>query len=262
MPQYDYDYSSLPLMGSPGTTEPSRDITIPNALRAQVTNLEYNGITTDGSYSLTIVGDDGSSATSDAFAAVSQTAAQICAGIVAGCLSNPTFAGLISGAEVATTDNVVVSFLARGVEYTVTANVPGSAPTQSNTTEAGYTEVSLGIILQADSTGGYTTTYTDAALALGVVIRNDDIVQPLHLSSVEGYTGPTQMTLRQQGTVVVDVASGVTVYRGNKAYFNPTTKKWSNATTGSHVLVEGAQWRTGATGPAKAVVYVQLPSET
>jgi hypothetical protein len=200
MPQFDYDYDGLPLAGSPGTTEPSRDITIQNVLRAQVTNLEYNGITTDGDYSLTIVGDDGSSATSDVFAAVSKTAAQICAGIVAGCLSNPT--------------------------------------------------------------GGYTTSYTDAALALGVVIRNSDICQPLHLSSVEGYTGPTQMTLRQEGTVVVDVASGVTVYRGNKVYFNPTTKKWSNASSGSHVLVEGAQWRTGATGPAKAVAFVQLPSET
>jgi hypothetical protein len=262
MPQYDYDYDGLPLAGSPGTTEPSRDITIQNVLRAQVTNLEYNGITTDGDYSLTIVGDDGSSATSDVFAAVSKTAAQICAGVAAGCLSNPTFAGLISGAVVITTDNVEVSFQARGVEYEVTANVPGSAPTQSNTTTAGYTEVSLGIILQADSTGGYTTSYTDAALALGVVVRNSDICQPLHLSSVEGYTGPTQMTLRQEGTVVVDVASGVTVYRGNKVYFNPTTKKWSNASSGSHVLVEGAQWRTGATGPAKAVVFVQLPSET
>jgi hypothetical protein len=254
MPQYDYDYSDLPLDGSPGTTEPSRDITIPNVLRAQVTNLEYNGVTTDGAYSLTIVGDDGSSATSDPFTASSSTAAQICAGVAAGCLSNPTFAGLISGAIVITTDNVEVSFLARGVTYTVTATSPSTGPTQSNTTTAGYTEVSLGIILQADSTGGYTTSYTDAALALGVTIRNADIAQPLHLSSVAGYTGPTQMTLRQQGTVCVN--------RGNKAYFNPTTKMWSNASSGSHVLVEGAQWRTGATGPAKAIVFVQLPSET
>jgi hypothetical protein len=260
MPQFDYDYESLGLVGSPGTNEVCNDFTIENTLRAQVTNLEYNGVTTDGDYSLTIVGDDGSSATSDVFAAVSKTAAQICAGVAAGCLSNPTFAGLITGAVVATTDNVIVSFAARGVVYVVTATCPSTGPTQSNTTTAGYTEISVGIILQADTAGGFTTSYTDGALALGVTIRNSDIVQPLHLSSVSGYTGPCQMTVRNLGTVIVTVASGVTVLRGEKAYFNPTAKTWSNVTTGSHVLVENGQWRTS--GTSKQRVWINLPSES
>jgi hypothetical protein len=262
MTQYSYEYDEMGLIGTVCTLEPHDIISVPNTLRAQVTNLEYNGVTTDGSYSLTVVGDDGSSATSDPFVAVSKTAAQICAGVVAGCISNPTFAGLITdtGAVVATTDNVIISFVARGVTYVVTATCPSTGPTQSNTTTAGYTEISIGVILQADGSGGFTTTYTDAALALGVTIRNSDVVQPLLPSSVSGYTGPTTMAVMSMGATPVTVAAGVTVYRGEKVYFNPTAKTWSNVTTGSHVLVEGAQWRTS--GTTKQRVWVRLPSET
>lgn len=261
MPQFDFNYEDLGLVGSIGTAELRNIISIENPLRAQVTNLEYNGITTDGSYSLTAVGSDGSSATSDPFVASSNTAAQICAGVVAGCFSNPAFAGLIADAEVLTTDNVAVSFQAPGVEFVVTPTVPGSAPTQSNTTTAGYTEVALGIILQADGAGGWTTTYTDAALALGVVVRAEsELIQPIIPNTVAGYTGPCMLPVMSMGSTLVNVASGITVLRGQKAYFNGTAKTWSNVTTGSHVLVEGAQWRTS--GTTKQRVYVRFPSET
>ena len=262
MTQYTYDYDDIGLVGTIGTSGVTNTISIPNVLRAQVTNLEYNGVTTDGAYSLTVLGSDGSSATSDPFTASSNTAAQICAGIVAKCIATPAFAGLITatGAVVATTDNVIISFATPGVTYDVTATCPSTGPTQSNTTTAGYTEIPLGVILQADTAGGFTTTYTDAALALGVTVRNVDVVQPLLPSSVSGYTGPTMMTLVTMGVINVTVASGITVLRGEKVYFNPTAQTWSNVTTGSHVLVEAAQWRT--TGTLKQRVWVNLPSET
>lgn len=260
MTQFSYEYESLGLVGSICTTEPHDIISIPNPLRAQVTNLEYNGITTDGDYTVTAVGSDGSSFTSDPFTASSNTAAQIVAGIAAKILATPQAAGLVSGAVVVTTDNLEISFAARGVTYIVTTDSPGSEPTQSNTTTAGYTEVAVGIILQADGSGGFTTTYTDASLALGVTIRNVDQVQPLLPSTVTGYTGPATMAVMAMGATPVDVAAGVSVLRGQKAYFNSTAKTWSNATTGSHVLVEGAQWRTS--GTTKQRVWVRLPSET
>jgi hypothetical protein len=257
VPQYNYDYPNA-IVGQIGTQFPADTISTLNPLRAQVTNLEYNGITTDGAYSLTIVGDDGSSATSDPFTASSNTAAQICAGIVAGCYSNPEFAGLIASAAVATTDNVVVSFANNGVTYVVTPTVPGSAPTQTNSTTAGYTEVAIGIILQA-SGGSFTTTYTDASLALGVTVRNAALVQGLD-NGADSYDGPSMMTLMRRGEVWVNVMPGITVAIGEKVYFEPVGKTWSNVTTGSHVLVEGAQWRTAGTSIQR--VFVQLPSET
>jgi hypothetical protein len=260
MSQFDYDYPSNGMVGQLASSGRARVITIHNPLRAQVTNLEYNAITTDGAYSLTIEGSDGSSATSDVFTASSNTAAQICAGIVAGCLSDPEFAGLISNAQVITTDNVEITFAAPGVEYTVTANVPGSAPTQNNTTTAGYTRIAPGIILQANGSGGFSTTYSDAALALGVVLRNADMFASLSSPASVGYEGPAEMGCLQYGEVAVEVASGVTVSKGNKAYFNSTTKTWSNVTAGSHVLVEGAQWQTSGTGIQR--VFVNLPSES
>lgn len=259
MTQFSYDYDSMGLVGTVATLEPHDIISIPNVLRAQVTNLEYNGVTTDGDYSITVVGDDGSSATSDTFTASSNTAAQIVAGLVTKCTNTPSTAGLFSAA-LATTDNLVLTFFAAGVTYTVTATCPSTGPTQSNTTTAGYTEIPIGVILQADGSGGFTTTYTDAAVALGVTIRNADIVQPLLPSSVSGYTGPTTMAVMSMGATIVDIAAGVTVYRGDKVYFNPTAKTWSNASSGSHVLVEGAQWRTS--GTSKQRVWVRLPSET
>jgi len=260
MSQFSYEYPAGGMVGQQGSYSPARIISIVNPLRAQVTNLEYNGITTDGNYSLTIDGSDGSSATSDVFAASSNTAAQICAGIVAGCLSDPAFAGLILTAAVATTDNVVASFAAPGVTYTVTANVPGSAPTQSNTTTAGYASISPGIILQSDTLGGFTTSYSDAALAFGVVLRNTDLIASLSAPNTVGYEGAAIMGVLGYGDVNVQVASGVSVLKGNKAYFNGTTKTWSNVTTGSHVLVEGAQWQTSGTGIQR--VFVNLPSES
>lgn len=259
MVQFNYDPPRA-MVGQFSTMEPHDLISVENPLRAQVTNLEFNGITTDGNYSLTIQGTDGSSATSDAFAASSNSAAQICAGIVAGCLSSPAFAGLISGASVVTTDNVELQFAARGVVYTVTANVPGSAPTQSNTTTAGYSEIPLGALLQSDGAGGFTTSYNDAALALGIVVRGVDLVQPLIADGVTGYTGPCMIPVLAMGAAELRVVSGVSVLRGQKVYYNGTNKTYSNATTGSHVLVEGAQWRTSGSGIQRA--WVRLPSET
>lgn len=260
MTQFSFTYEGVGLVGSIATAEPRDIISVENPLRAQVTNLEYNGITTDGDYSLTIVGSDGSSATSDVFAASSNTAAQICAGIVDGCFSSPVFAGLIEDAEVVTTDNVLLSFAAAGVTYVVTANVPGSAPTQSNSTTAGFTDIEPGIILQADGSGGWTTSYSDAALALGVVVRADsELLQPNIPSTALGY-GPSMLPVMAMGAVNVRVATGVTVLRGQKAYFNSTARTWSNASSGSHVLVEGAQWRTSGTSLQR--VWVRLPSET
>ena len=260
MSQFAYDYPANGMVGQQGSYSPCRVISITNPLRAQVTNLEYNGITTDGDYSLTVAGSDGSSATSDAFTASTSTAAAICAGIVAGCLSNPAFAGLISGAQVLTTDNVEVSFLAGGVTYTVTPNSPGSDPTQSNTTTAGYTRIAPGIILQADGSGGFTASYSDASLAFGVVLRNADLFASLSEPASVGYEGAAIMGVLGYCDVNVQVASGVTVSKGNKVYFNGTTATWSNATTGSHVLVEGAQWQTSGTGIQRT--FINLPSES
>lgn len=259
MSQFNYEYP-LGQVGQVANYAPNGIRTITNPLRAQVTNLEYNGITTDGDYSLTFVGSDGSSATSDVFAASGSTAAQICAGIVAGVLSNAESRGLVSAAAVVTTDNVEVTFQKGGVIFTVTPNVPGAAPTQSNTTSAGYTLVSPGVILQADGSGGFTTTYTDGALAFGVTCRNADFVNLTDSTAGSGFDGPTEIGVLYMGNVYVQVASGVTVSKGNKVYFNPTAATWSNATTGSHVLVEGSQWQT--TGTGIQITSIRLPSET
>ena len=68
------------------------------------------------------------------------------------------------------------------------------------------------------------------------------------------------LPVARKGTVQVDVAAGVSVIKRQRAYFNGTTGTWSNASTGSHVLVPGSFWESSGTGVQD--VYFNLPTET
>jgi hypothetical protein len=259
MGQQSYTYPANGMVGQLGASGPNRIITVSNPLRAQTTNLEYNGITTDGSYQVHYSGTDGSSGSSVAFVASSNTAAQICAGVAAGINASPSFAGVTNTATVITTDNVLIPFVAPGIVYTLTFTSPGSSPTQSNTVTAGYTNVAPGIILQSLA-GSFTVTYSDAKLAYGVTVRNADMVQPLDYSGIIGWSGPSEVGCLAMGEIPVQVVSGVSVLKGETAYFDPSNATWSNTTTGSSVLVENSMWMTSGTGVQR--VFVNFPSST
>jgi hypothetical protein len=260
MPQYSFS-DPTPLAGTLaycGGPDPDL-IEIFNPLRVQIGDIDVDGTTTDGTYVLTATGSDGSSFTAS-YTAASKSAAQIAAGWAAAINEGIVSRGFAT-ATVHDTDQFSIAHVAPGVKYTYALSGPSGPDVLSNVQEAGYADVPVGIILQADGSGGFTTTYTDAALALGVTIRNSNLVQSYDPNSTEqGYSGPSMMTLVASGYVKVQVAAGVTVARGNKVYFNSTTETWSNATTGSHVLVEGAQWQTSGTGVQ--IARVRFPSET
>lgn len=257
--QFSYDYpNGLP--GQIGTYASDDVASIANPLLAQITNVDMDGGTANGVYTVQAVGADGSSA-SASFTASSNTAAQIAAGLVAAILADPEFAGLVSAAAVVNTDQLNITFQREGVDFVVSmASDPSAGIIITTSQAAGSADIEPGVILQANGSGGFTTTYSDASLALGVVIRNADLCQPLSNNALAGFDGPSMMSLLRRGEVYVRVAAGVSVSRGNKAYFNSTAKTWSNSTGGSHVLVEGAQWQESGSGVRR--VFVNLPSET
>lgn len=261
MSQYSYSYPNGQV-GQCGTYATGDIMSVENPLNAQVDTIDINGGTTDGDYTLQAVLPGSGFTVSATFTASGNTANEIAAGLAAAINADPDFRGVASSAYSAG-DSFPLTFLKAGVAFTVTfSSDPSSGALVTAVTAAGYTQVAPGIILQADGSGGFTTTYSDAALAFGVTLRNADLVQPLQSNpaAATGYDGPSEMGVLRRGEVYVQVASGVSVDKGDKAYFNGTAGTWSNVTTGSHVLVEGAQWATSGSGVQR--VFVNLPSET
>ena len=241
-----------------------RTVSLRNVRRAQVVNADVNSTTTDGTYTLECYDPTGIELLASAsYVASSKTAAQIAAGVVAAVLADAEWRGLITACAVVNTDQLDTTFglQANDLNYVVRwgSATPSGPTTPTNSTSAGLTRVALGRILQADGSGGWTTTYSDAALARGVTFYQGPSMQPEDLTLAPSI-GDADFAVLAHGSIDVAVASGVTVSAGNKAYYNSTANTWSNATTGSHVLVEGAQWLT--TGTTVQTVFVNLPSET
>jgi len=260
MPQYDFnDPSPLPgTLAQCGGPAPEI-ISVANPLLAQIGDIDVNGATTDGTYTLAALGTDGSGF-SVSFVAASKTAAEIAAGLAAA-INNGIVSRGLAFAEVHDTDQFSIAHTAGGVTYAYTLGGPAGPVVLANIQDAGYSVVPVGVILQADGSGGFSLTYSDAALALGIVMRSANLLLPSDPNQgVGGYDGPCFMDVLAIGNAHVRVAGGVTVMRGQKVYFNSTTRTWSNVTTNSHVLVEGAQWQTSGAGVQ--AVRVRLPSET
>jgi hypothetical protein len=241
-----------------------RTVSLRNTRTAQVVNWDINGGTADGTYTIECYDPTGVELLATAsYVASSKTAAQIAAGVVAAVLANSEWRGLITACAVVNTDQLDTTFglNANDLNYVVRkSSATPSGPTDpTNSTSAGLTRVALGRVLQSDGSGGWTTTYSDASLAFGVTGYQGVARQPDDLTLAPSI-GDADFAVVAHGTIDVAIASGVTVSKGNKAYYNSTANTWSNSSSGSHVLVEGAQWQT--TGTTVQTVFVNLPSET
>lgn len=257
MPQFSYTYPAGQA-GQIGTYATADLISVLNPLGRQTTNYDVDSTTTNGTYGLTAVGANGSTATAS-FVASGLSAAQIAAGVAAAILADPSFRSLVLSATVVNTDQVDIVFQQAGMVYTVTAIAGApSGPDITTSVAAGYSTIPLGVILQSNTTGGFTTAYSDGTLALGVTAINADLVLPFDGLGPYGYSGPAEMCLVRTGEIYVQVAPTVSVDKGDLAFFNGTTQTWSNVSSGSHVAVIGAMWCTSGTGIQR--VFVRLPT--
>ena len=261
MPQLTYDNPTL----KAGIAQHiERLVSLRNTRTVQVVNWDINSGTTDGTYTINLYDPTGVDLLASAsFVASSNTAAQIAAGVVAAILADQEWRGFVSACAVVNTDQLNITFRLQqhNVNYVVRkSTATPSGPTDpTNSTNAGLTRIGIGRILQSSGSGAFSTTYSDAAMALGVTYRSPAAEQPDDFANPVSI-GDADFNVIARGTVSVTVADGVTVYQGDKVYYNSTAVTYSNASSGSHVLVEGAQWQTS--GTSVQVVYVNLPSET
>lgn len=256
MTQLDYTFTNGQA-GTPGAN--AQIVSVPNPVALGSSDLDINAGADDGDYTVGLyVGTTKLAAAT--FAASSNTAAQIAAGITAAILAEPTFSGYVKSAAVHDTDETLITYLDPSLNlYLVIEADPSTDLLVDNTAPAPKT-VLLGQILQADGAGGWTLTYTDASLALGAVCRSSEDALPFDGVDPGGPTSPCVLALVKSGDLNVPVEAGVTVLRGEKVAYSPTTKTWRNNVTGTWVLVEGAQWQTAGTGVQR--VSLRFPSET
>jgi len=260
MPQLNYDAPSR----RAGTLQRlDRAASLTNTRTVQVDNIDIDGTTTDGTYLWELYDPTGVQLlASTSYVASSKTAAQIAAGSVAAILADPDWRGFITACAVVNTDQLNITYKLHpyGLDLVLRAGSgTPNGPDITTSTSAGLTRIGVGRIIQSSGSGAWTTTYTDASLAIGVTYYSSAVAQPDDLSLAPSI-GDATFGLLAAGTLDVAVASGVTVYQGDKVYYNPTNATWSNSASGSHTLVEGAQWQTS--GTTVQTVYVNLPSET
>jgi hypothetical protein len=256
MAQLNHDYTN----GQIGTYDPdSYVVSVANPIALGTSNLDVNGGDDNGTYRIGLYLGTDQLATAS-FAAVSQTAAQIAAGLVAAALADPTFSGFLKSFAVHSTDEALATYWDPTSNYYLVIESDPSTDLLVTNTAPARTTVQLAEIIQANGSGGWTRTYTDASFGLGVVARSSDYVIPFDAADPGGAQGPCQLALVKAGAINVPVTPGVTVSRGNKVAYSPTTKTWQTTVAGTYVLVEGAQWQTTGTGVQK--VLVRFPSET
>lgn len=260
MPQLRYQ----PRRAIPGAivqVPPNARNSILNPLRAQVSLVDIDGQTTDGNYRISARDVlEGALYTHTPFEASSNTAAQIAAGVVSQWNAS-ALASRVARATVVNVDQVQLAFFTSNRLFTVAIEEDASSGVDllANSIEPGFTLVKPGIILQSDLTGGFTTAFSDATLAMGVVFRGAKLAQSLENPTADiGYKGGVVVPYADEGVISVELAAGVSVDRHDQVFFNGTTATWSNVTTGSHVAVPGAAWRSSGSGVQD--VFFRLPS--
>jgi hypothetical protein len=260
MPQYSFDQNLA--KGLPGTYCNGRTIPVENPVVAQVTEIDVNGVTTDGTYTIQIYDQNGGELlASFSFVAVSQSAAQIAAGLSAAALADPATRGLLNdtGSDVTDTDSCNLYFRAGGVSYYVVQS-SGATVVIDNSTEAGYTAVGAGQLIQSDDAGGWEQWDGDGPAFLGVVLRNSFAINlPNNSNTPDALIGgPAIFDVLYDGEVMVEFAAGVTVAKGDGPVgYDDVTHKWSNSPDGTYVVVEGSQVRSAGTGVQK--IYIRGP---
>lgn len=254
--QFNHEYTNGQI-GTPGTN--AYIVSVANPIALGTSDLDIAAATTDGTYTIALY--LGTAKLADAsFVASSNSAAEIAAGITAAALADTSFSGFLKSFAVHDTDESLATYWDPTQDYYMVIEAdPSTALTVTNTAPA-RTTVGLGEIIQANGSGGWTRTYTDASFGLGVVCRSSDYVVPFDAGDPGGAEGPCELALVKTGNINVPVTVGVTVSRGNKVAYSPTTKTWQTTVTGTYVLVEGAQWQT--TGTGVQTVAVRFPSET
>lgn len=261
MPQYSYDFEAA-ILGQLATYEPEGIDSLLNELPKQVTTVTTGGTATDGTYRITVVGEEGTF-TAEFVRAAAETNAQITDALAADWAGKPENANIATMVSDGVSVNTL-SFLHSGQGYTVTVEAPAPGTlTAALVTDPAGASIPLGIALTSDDgeVGRLPTAGDVAGDIWGVVVRNADLVQELSQvqpTVLEFLPGSAMSVLRMgeawvTATTAIAVNDPVFVALGTGADAAGTLR--GSADGGNTVQIPG---RFRSAGAAGALVRVQL----
>lgn len=273
MGQVAYGQQPQLVVGQVADDSPATIDTYTNELLAQVTSADYAGVTDDaGDYSLRIEGPDGEVVEVTHTSPGSETSAQIATAIVALLEAELDFANMATVADGGSGD-LTLTFLHAGRVYDVSGEVVAGTLTIDNDTDAGGSNIGLGLGVEYGSEDTLATVVdgstTDINVA-GVTVRSvDALVNELEGPTVEGaentYQPGKTMSVMRGGVCAVRVEDAVT--KGAQAFMriangtalNPAGGWRSDADGGDAISITGATFGSSTTGAGIALLRLNRP---
>jgi hypothetical protein len=254
MPQYSYDFENA-ILGQLATYEPEGIDSLLNELPKQVNTVTTGGTATDGTYRITVVGEEGTFV-AEFVRGAGETNAQITDALAAAWLANTSAANVAT----MTSDGVsvnTIAFLHAGQGYTVSVEAPAPGTlTNALVTDPAGSSLPLGIALASDDgeIGRLPAGGDTAQDIYGIVVRNADLVQELSQTQptvLEFLPGSAMSVLRQGeawvvATTAINVNDGVFVALGTGADAAGTLR--GSADGGNTVQLSGRFRTAGAAG--------------
>lgn len=264
MPQFSYDFAEA-ILGQLAVYDPASIDSLINELPKQQTTVTTGGTATNGLYTITVVGEEGTfTASFDRQAA--ETTAAITDALAANWAAQPANLNIAT----MTSDTVSVNtldFLHAGSQYTVTvsAPAPGTLVAALVVNPVGV-NIPLGIAVTSDD-GEFARLPTTGDVVTdiwGITVRNADLIQELSLpsaSELEFLPADALSVMRAgEAWVAPEVAVAVNdpVFVRVVATGSEQAGALSNVLDGDNVLIPG-RWKTAAAAGVLARVLINLP---
>ena len=263
MPQFNNDFP-IARLGQLAVYDPARLDSLIVEVPVQHNTVPVGG-TTDGLYTIRIVGDEGTFDSS--FTGSTSTADQIADGLAAAILANTSLQNIVDASATSGTP-VDLLFLHAGREYTVTfPDNPAGNLTLTVVTSATGTPIPLGIgVTSDDGVNARLLTTGDIANDIwGITAINSDLVQGLDTAqpTVTQFLAADALTVMRSGEIWVEpevaVAVNDPVFVRVVATGTEQAGALSNVLDGDNIQVSG-RWRTATTGPGQlARVILNTP---
>lgn len=264
MPQFSYD-SIEAILGQLAIYDPASIDSLINTLPFQVTDVVTAGTATDGTYIITVVGEEGTF-TATFERASSETDDQIAAALKVDWDSQAANSNIATLVNV--TDTNTMTFLHAGNGYTVTTTAPSPGTLVATlVTDPNGVNIPLGVGVVSDDgitarlPAGVGDIVTDI---WGIVVRNADLVQELSQpqpTTLEFLPAAALSVMRSgEAWVAPEVAVAVNdpVFVRVVATGTEQAGALSNVLDTDNVLIPG-RWKTAAAAGELAKVVINLP---
>lgn len=265
MPQFSYEFAEA-ILGQLAIYDPASIDSLINELPKQQSTVTTGGVATDGTYTITVVGEEGTF-TASFLRAAAETNAAITDALAANWAAQP------ANLNIATMTSDLVSintlaFLHAGSQYTVTvvAPTPGTLVAALVVDPVGV-NIPLGIAVVSDD-GEFARLPAPGDTAQdfwGITVRNADLIQELSLPSAAELEFLPADSLSVMRSGEAWVAPEVAVAVNDPVFYRVTATgaeqfgALSNVADGGDNIQLAGRWKTAAAAGVLARVLINMP---